>query len=412
MYYKIINRRKLMLTRLADAIGKVLSLPFRFGRRMEIRPSSVRSILVVRTAYIGDLLLALPILKPLKQGFPDAKITVLTSLEASPVLERNPFVDEVITFNPFWFYGSGVGEYLRFLKSIRKRSFDLLIETRADIREILLIAAPIRSKHRVSYAVGGGAYLLTHVVPYAGTTHRVDYHLNIASYLGCPPGPVEWGFYLADSERDEARSILEACNVSRPFIAVHPGSRLPLKMWPTPYYAALFDHLIEKYRLPLVVLGGRGDEGIVREITGLMKNPVCSLAGRLGIRQMAAILEEAMLFICNDSAPTHVAASMRTPTAAIFGPSKSIETGPYCERCIAIEKDFACRYSCDENTCLNAVRQECMQTLKPSEVLTAVDSLIAGISGGLDRSCCVESTALQGCPDVEKGRISVHQARV
>lgn len=118
--YKIINKKKLAATAAADVLGKLLFfLPRLFRTRGEIRSGEVGRILVIRTAYIGDVVMTLPILKPLKELFPRATISFLTSTGAAPVVQNNPFVDEVLAYDPFWFYPSPKRLYWRFISRLR-----------------------------------------------------------------------------------------------------------------------------------------------------------------------------------------------------------------------------------------------------------------------------------------------------
>ena len=80
--------------------------------------SAITEILVIRTAYIGDVIMTLPILKPLKALYPDAKITFLTSSSARDVLLNNPYIDAILTYDAFWFYPrnfrAAVKDYFKF----------------------------------------------------------------------------------------------------------------------------------------------------------------------------------------------------------------------------------------------------------------------------------------------------------
>uniref|UniRef100_UPI0040575EF6 glycosyltransferase family 9 protein n=1 Tax=Candidatus Electronema sp. TaxID=2698783 RepID=UPI0040575EF6 len=378
--YKIVNRKKWLSVLLADNLGRLLSLPWTLLRRSEpVAPETVRSILLIRTAYIGDVIMTLPMLRPLKERFPESRITVLTALGAAPLLQGHPYADEVVTFAPFWFYRSAnFADYLRFIRAFRRRQFDLVIEARGDIRDILLLAAPLRSRFKVSYGIGGGAYLLTHVVPYPGLRHKVEYHLDICRFLGCPDKPLDWGLHLTAEEQTQARQLLERLGVSGPFLCAHPGSRLPLKTWPEERCAALYDLLLERFGLPLLLLGGADDQARIERIMAMMRGKAVSLAGRTSLREMAAVLQKASLFVCNDSAPMHLAAALNTPTVALFGPSKSAETRPFSARSVVVEEDFSCRFACDESSCRRAVKQDCMKAITPEAVLRAAETLLGG----------------------------------
>jgi len=362
----------------ADAIGRTVTWPVRLFRRREaIEAACVRRLLVVRTAYTGDVVMTLPILKPLKARFPAAEITFLTSRAAAPLLDRHPCVDRVIAYDPFWFYASPKADYLRFIKGMRGQVFDLVLEARGDIRDLLLLVAPLKARYKVSCGIGGGAYLLTHVVPYGGVTHRVEYHLNMARALGAEVGNVEWGFTLADEEQQAVDELLAARGLGGPFVAVHPGSRLPLKRWPLKSCRALYERIIDEVGLPIVVLGSEREREMCGHIVGQMARPPVSLAGALSLRELAGVLSKAALFVCNDSAPMHIAAAVGTPTVAVFGPSDSVETGPYGNRARVVERSMPCRATCDENRCRHRVHHECMRSITVDEVFEAVRQLLA-----------------------------------
>ena len=242
--YKIINKKKLYATIAADIVGTLACAPARLCmRREEIRPAEVKEILLIRTAYIGDVVMTLPLLKPLRERFPQARISFLTATRAAAVLENNPYLDEIVRYDPFWFYPTPKAGYRSFVRELRRTPYDLVIEARGDIRELLFLVRPLKARHKVGHDVGGGGYLLTDVVPYGGLKHKVEYHLDIARHLGCPDGPVEWGVYLGGEEQKSVDEVLGRAGIAGAFVALHPGSRLPLKRWFPERYAALCDEL-------------------------------------------------------------------------------------------------------------------------------------------------------------------------
>jgi ADP-heptose:LPS heptosyltransferase len=302
------------------------------------------------------------------------------------ILLNNPYVDDILVYEPFWFYKKPFRDYLKFLGQLRKRRFDLVIETRADIRDILFLVFPARSRIKLSYAVGGGSYFLSHVAPYEKLKHKVEYHLDLVRYLGFSTDSMEWGIYLTTTEKEEVARLLKDSGVSTSFICVHPGGRLPLKRWPTQRCASLYDRMIDRLELPLVILSTGSEIGLVGQIAGMMRNRPILLAGKTTIRQLSGVIAEAALLVCNDSAPMHIAAALGTPTVAIFGPSKSIETRPYFNNSRIVEKDFPCRNNCDETICRHNVYHECMRSITPGEVFQVCLELIEHV--GIRRWPC------------------------
>jgi lipopolysaccharide heptosyltransferase II len=376
--YKIVNRKKRVLTILADGLFNLMTVPVRLFKKKNkpIRPEDIKQILLIRTAYVGDVIMTLPMLKPLKERFSNASIVFLTSSGGREIVLNNPYVDDILVYEPFWFYNSSFLDYFKFLGQLRKRRFDLAIEARADIRDILFLVFPSRSKKKLSYSVGGGGSFLSHVVPFEKVKHKVEYHLDLARFLECDTSILNWGVYTTKAEKEEIEQLLAYNGVSSPFICVHPGSRLPLKRWPLDRCASLYDRVIDETGLPLVVLGARSEMEIVNEVVALMKNRPVVLAGRTSIRQLYEVIARAQLLICNDSAPMHMAAAAKTPTVAIFGPSKSVETGPYGNRFRVVEKDFSCRMNCDESVCSHHPYHECMHSIGSEEVYAAVKEIL------------------------------------
>ena len=381
MYYKIINRKKKVFTVIADLFGYILWMPVNLFKKKNIPFADIKEILVIRTAYIGDVVMTLPILKSLKTLYPDARITFLTSSSAGDVFLNNPYVDSILTYQAFWFYPLNLKEairnYLKFLKVLRSKTYDLTIEARADIRDILLLAYMSKSRHRVSYKVGGGGYLLTNVVPYERTKHRIEYHRDIVRYLGGNNNTIEWGLYLSPEEQNAADSLLlhEGVDFTGLLVGIHPGSRKELKTWFPDRFAKLADTIITEYGAQVIFTGSQEEKEFIDGILVQMDHAVINLAGKTDVRTLSGIIEKFDLFICNDSAPLHIASAMKTPTVAIFGPSKSLETGPYGNVHRVVEKDFPCRFSCDEDVCKHRVYKECMKKIVVRDVMEAVRTI-------------------------------------
>lgn len=353
--------------------------PFRFISHQfsvtphTIQPEAVQRILLIRTAYIGDVIMTLPMLKPLKEFFPQASITVLTSQSARQILLHNPCVEDILVYDPFWFYHEPSSSYIRFFQELRQRRFDLVIEARADIRDILLLALPARSNLKLSYAVGGGASVLSHVAPYEGLKHKVEYHLDLIKFLGCKTTDVDWNIYLTEYEREQTDILLSTHGVHPPFICVHPGGRLPLKRWPIQRYAGLCDLVMDCCNIPVVLLAAKSEMNLVEEISRRMRHHPISLAGKINLRQLSGIISKSSFMICNDSAPMHIAAALKTPVIAIFGPSDSVETGPWGKEHHIVEKIISCRHSCDESQCHNPSYHACMEAITVNDVFDAVE---------------------------------------
>jgi predicted lipopolysaccharide heptosyltransferase III len=373
-----------------DALGYMLWAPAEILRKdSPPQKEEIKEILVLRTAYIGDVIMTLPILKPLRNLYPDARISFLTTSKTKGILENNPYINEVLEYDAFWFYKTefkkAFRDYIKFLKILRTKKYDLIIETRADIRDIFLLAYLCKSKYRVSYNVGGGGYLLTHIVLFKEIKHKVQYHLDIARYLGAQScDNIEWDISITQQERESFATLLfnEGVNPLDLLIGIHPGGRKELKCWLKQGFAEVADRLISEHGAKIIFTGSQQEKKLIDDIISMMRHDSVNLAGKINIRGLCAAIQRFGIFICNDSAPLHIASVLKTPTVAVFGPSKSNETGPFGNVHRVVEKNFPCRYTCDEDVCKHKVYNECMKTITPDDVYEAANSILKQLHSG------------------------------
>ena len=193
---------------------------------------------------------------------------------------------------------------------------------------------------------------------------------------GCPVSEVEWGVHLSRPKRAGKREqILRGSGINGPFLAAHPGSCLDLKRWLNDRYAELYDRISLATGLPLVLLGSLTEIPLVNGIIAHMEQAPVNFSGKLNLRQMAGVLARAQAFVCNDSAPMHVAAAVDTPVMALFGPSDSNETSPYGTIHRVVEREMPCRYGCDENTCRYSERHACMRGISVEMALSIFNQM-------------------------------------
>ena len=387
--FVIVNKRKRIIAKTLHYVCYPFLKPFLLLMPNKKPLKDVKNILVVRSAYIGDVVLTIPAIKVLADRFPQTKISFLTCLSAKNALEKNPYIDKIITYNVPWFYPkkkwSILGDYIRLIKLIRSRHFDIAIDFRGDFRDILMILFPSGASHRVSYGFTGGGYMLTEVIPYQGQKHKVQFHLDILRALGANSVPDTMNLYPTAEDRSAVERLLQEKGLSQGAILVglHPGGRVDLKCWDIKYYAEVADALIERYGANIVVTGGPDEVEIGESLLRLMKRKGLNLCGKLSLRQLQALMKKMHLFITNDTASLHVASGANVPTVAIFGPSEVWDTGPLSERHKVIMKELECRASCDTYQCHNKNYHECLKSIKPSEVIEACIEILEPMFKGL-----------------------------
>ena len=177
--------------------------------------------------------------------------------------------------------------------------------------------------------------------------------------------------------------------IKRPIIAMHPGSGgySTARRWAPERFAQLADTLFYDTGGQLILMGGPEEAELHQQIFELMQSgmPVRSFAGKGNIRVAAAILEQADLFIGNDSGLMHLATAVGTPTVAIFGLTNSDAWGPYTgglssRQAVVVKMDLPCM-PCfyrghDLGTPEGCMTRDCLAMLEVDPVATAARRLL------------------------------------
>ena len=333
----------------------------------------MRNILVIKLRYIGDVLLATPVLRALRDQAPTARITMVVNEGTEDVLKGNPDVDDVLVVTR-----RGLLSDVRFLHDLRQRRFDCVIDlTDGDRSAIMARAtgAPVRIGFNEERYRRGWLYTSVVTANLAGL-HCIERNLEALRAIGIGAKSALPVLHTSDRDEEEAGRILEAVGLhasgpatGRPWVLVHPGARYWFKAWPADRFAELADRLAERPGCTVLVGGGEGDRDVAQEISRRARSAPTILAGRTSPRQLAAILKRCALFVGNDNGPMHMAAAVGTPVVALFGPSNPSEWGPRGDKSIVLYKGLDCR-GCFHPGC-DRGEESCMRLITVDEVFEA-----------------------------------------
>ena len=289
-------------------------------------------ILVVLPNWFGETLFVTPLLRALRWQRPEAFIATLGWPQCRDVLLANPHINELMDYDERGVHRGLVGKW-RVVRDLRARRFDSAFIVRKSLsRSLLLAAAGIRT--RVGFANPKSGWLLTHRVPSPKVpTHKALSYLPLLEIVGLTveSGPYPYEYVVRDEERRAAREMLRASGAAgdgTPVILLHPGANWPHKRWAPERFAALGERLAATQQVQIVVTGGPDDAELVASIAQRMRQSAMTLAGRTTLRQLAAVLEQAQLVVSNDTGVLHIAAALRRPVVALYGPTSPTLTGP------------------------------------------------------------------------------------
>jgi predicted lipopolysaccharide heptosyltransferase III len=346
-------------------------------REREFHPESVRSILVIRLYFLGDVLLSTPVIAALKNRFPDARLSVLIKKRALDILVGNPAVDDVIIYDEPERYHNPVWQ-LRLASRLRRARYDLAVDLTGDLRSsLLLLAADPGFRTGVNHA--GLGCLLDRRIPYRSTGHVVDHLLSALLPLGVDAGEETPSLYLTKEEQIQARDLLESRGITagESFVMLSPGAGSRLKRWRPERFGNLAERIKKELGLSSVVTGATGDRELADAVVASSGGAAVSLAGATDVRLLAAVAAEAVIFVGNDSGPMHITASQGTPIVALFGASTPERFAPRGARSRIIWHRFDCS-PCDQRRC-GRPDGSCMDAIEVAEVLGAVTELLSEV---------------------------------
>ncbi len=336
----------------------------------------MKNLLVIKLRYIGDVVLATPVIRQLREGYPGARITMCVNAGTEAVLKRNEDLDEILIVRR-----GSLFEQVRFLAALRRRRFDCVVDLTDGDRSAFLTwlsGAPVRVGFNQEARWRGVLY--TALVQGTGSMHRVERDLEALRPLGLAPKASPLVLKTDPEDEAEATAVLEETGLDGrhgdgPLVALQPGARYWFKAWPPERFAQLADRLAQELGCRVFVGGSREERDLAERIRVLARSRPVVLAGRVSLSGYAAVLRRCALFVGNDNGPMHMAAALGVPVVALFGPSDPTVWAPCAERKAVIYKGLDCR-PCFHPTCRRG-EENCMRLIRLQEVDDACRKLLA-----------------------------------
>ena len=339
----------------------------------------MKNILVVKLSAIGDVIHALPVSYAIKERFPEAHLTWVVEKPAYPILEGNPYIDDIILFEKAKF--RSVGGFLHEIGPFRRRLRARRYDASLDLQGLFKSAAIVwnaGARQRVGTAnMREGAHLVSRPIRGAHAEgHIVERYLDVARALGCTVDEVRFPVAVSERDRAAAETLLlrEGVQEQRTFVAFAIGANWPNKRWPAAHFAALADRLYRAHYVPVLVGGGRLDETLAQDIMAASGIPPVNLVGRTNLKQLAHIFTRAALVLGGDTGPVHLAAGLGTPTVMLMGPTDANRNGPYGQQENAIEVDRPCR-ACWKRACPKGL--DCLAAITPEMAVERMRPLLS-----------------------------------
>ena len=339
----------------------------------------MRPLLVVQTAFLGDVVLTTPLLLALRRAHPERALHVVATPLGVSVLTGHPAVDVLHAYDKRG-RDRGLRGLARLLSRLRRERFEIALAAQRSARTGLLVRWS-GAAVRIGFAGSRGAWALTHRVAWDGKVHAVRRYLALAGPAGGDP--------LADATPELAVLPAAAAAVAAalredgvpddaPLLAVAPGSTWGTKRWTPEGFASVVVAAAGRGLHPVLV-GSPGERALCAEVGTLAGGGIPNLAGRTSPPELTALLARSQALVTNDSGPAHVASAVGTPVVAVFGPTvPAFGYTPFGEQHRIVERaGLACRPCSSHGPQVCPLgHHRCMHEIAAGEVLAALDAAL------------------------------------
>lgn len=348
------------------------------GRTIDVYRQALNNfkILIIKFSSVGDVILSTAAIKAIKEKFgPHYKVSLFVGEAAKDVVLRCPYIDELIVCD-FKDRDKGPAGFLNLARILRKKNFDIVIDLQNN-RKSHLFSFLSLAPNRYGYDNKKFSFLLNHRIkdskePQEPLTHQ----FKILNMLGIELKEAALELWPAEEDRQYIDEFLSTQWLSSEtkLVGINMSASLKWqsKNWPVEHMAKLCDELSRR-KLRVVITGTNNDLARANLlINSVSTTKPINACGKTTINQLACLIKKCSVYISPDSAPLHVAAAVKTPFVALFGPTDPKRHLAPAKDYVLIDKGLECA-PCYRSKCKSG---ECLRLITPQEVLEAVEKLL------------------------------------
>jgi heptosyltransferase-2 len=320
--------------------------------------SDPSKILVVQPSWVGDAVMATPMLRAMRERFPAAHIAYLMKRYVKDVYTGMPWVDQVITYRTGKTEKkAGKGQFFDLAARLRAARFDLAVLLPNSFKTAL-VCKMARIPRVVGYERDGRGFLLTDKLLPVKEKGKfvpspiVKYYMGLAHYLGATSKDLRLQLFVTDAERRAADEVLSRCGINAgvcrpashggaPLVILNPGAQYgAAKLWKQEYFAELADRFVDETGATVLISAIPKERAIVESIMRQMRRKAIDLSDKgMTLGSLKEIVRRCDLMVTNDTGPRHIAAAMDVPVVTVFGPTHPEWTEIYYakERQVAVK---------------------------------------------------------------------------
>ncbi len=280
--------------------------------------NEVKSIAIMRTSALGDIIWTLPMLNRIRKAMPQAKIYYITSNTFAPLIEDLEGIELIRIDKP-----KKLKDYFRLQTIFRPYHFDILLCAQANLR-INFIYPFIKAKRKIGFDSKRGRdlqrFFIDESIPFK-QEHSVEAFLGFSDFLGINSDEITFDLPIIKEQVGQLPL--------GDFIVIHPKASSLQRTWATERYIEVANLVGQKYDIPIILTGIPSDKEICVEIEKNSTAKIINLCGKTSLNELKNVFLNTKLVIAPDSGPAHMAAALGTPVIGLYTAVPPEYTGPY-----------------------------------------------------------------------------------
>ncbi len=348
----------------------LLALFTRKQRRLPIE--NIQNILFIKLAAIGDAILLIPTLRKLKLSFPDSKLTFMCSDINRAIVEKIPYVDNIINCQVYDFLKNPLN-FVRFIKELRKVKYEVVIDAGQWERINSMIVCFTNKDYSIGFKTKGQWKHVINdaVVDHSKTKHELENFMDLLTPLGLIPvgrklsfDELQLEYYLTSEDREFMENFWAEHKLeNKTVLCFHPGcgENGKPREWKVENYIELGRKLHEFDKdIVILITGTKLENDLCSRVYEGLKGFAINTAGKCTLGQSAALVERASLMVCSNTGILHISTCVGTRTIGLHGPTNPVKWGAYSKKAVVIQSDKFCSpclylghdYGCSKPTCM------------------------------------------------------------
>lgn len=331
-----------------------------------------RTILIVLTGSLGDVVRGLPLVDAIKSAEPQTHISWLIEDKWQKVVALHPAIDQLLVFNR----KQGLRGVCEIFRRLRREKFDVVLDLQRHFKSgFFSRSAPAMVRvgfHRRDSKEGNWLFNNRYIEYRGNTISKVDHYLLFLDAIGIPrPEKLSFGF-----ERLDAVKLAGPFSIDdeAPHVALVLGSSWNSKDWLSEGYERLIELIKKSSSAKICLVGDNSQRSLAEELERTLGTSVRNLVGKTSLPELVGVLLQCRAAVGPDSGPGHISAAVGTPYVTLFGPTDPLRVEPYGMGALSIRAGVGCS-PCWRRTCpgLNKI---CMRSITAEQVFQKLEMIL------------------------------------